>query len=145
MSLNLNFNSFLTKDFIITLTLNYLVFIIPELICRNCLIFIIGGLIGGSISELISGLGIEDEILTFSIWILVLILFINILFRLKMKGLLYTIFFVVAILLYVFDLLLMNYLPVEIARQHYMLFILVSFKAILFTFIITLKYKKTPN
>ena len=97
----------MSKKYIqILLGLSFL-YLIPELLFKDAMLYIVGGSIGGIIYELFKSIGIKlPSILNFTIWTLITIGFIFLFFRVRNKLLKYIVLVLIGLLLYIVDIVL---------------------------------------
>ncbi len=72
--------------FSLVLVISFLLYLIPELLFRNTMLYLSGGIIGGTISEVFKNVSDKSQtFITFLIWIIMLIGFVFLFFRLNYK------------------------------------------------------------
>lgn len=84
-----------------------LIYILPELFFENAMLYLSGGVVGGTISEILRGSsGKPSNVLVFAIWAIVLVGLILLFVRLQYKPIKYLILLIIAFFLYIVDNLL---------------------------------------
>lgn len=84
-----------------------LIYTLPELFFENAILYLSGGVIGGTISEILkSSLGRPSNVFVFAIWFIVLVGLGLLFIRLQYKPIKYLILLVIAFFLYIIDNLL---------------------------------------
>ncbi len=85
----------------------FLIYTLPELFFENAMLYLSGGVIGGTISEILkSSSGRPSNVLVFAIWAIVLVGLVLLFFRLQYKPIKYLILLIIAFFLYIVDNLL---------------------------------------
>lgn len=93
------------KRFIIPFTISLVVYAILDFSLNYSMIYITGGLIGGTISEAFKAIGVDTGIVPIALtWIALVIGIVALFYRLRNKPLKYFIIFLIAALLYVVDI-----------------------------------------
>jgi hypothetical protein len=89
-----------SRKFTVAFIICFLLYLLPEIFVNDALLFLSGGVIAGSISELLK---IENNFLVFSIWIILIgVLFFGVLIA-KIKWLKYLLLIVIAFALNIID------------------------------------------
>ena len=90
--------------FLLVLVISFLLYLIPELLFRNTMLYLSGGIIGGTISEIFKNVSDKSQtFITFLIWIIMLIGFVFLFLRLNYKPAKYFVFILIVFFLYVVD------------------------------------------
>jgi len=101
------------RKFAIVFIICLVVYIIPEVFFNNAMLYLSGGIIGGSISEFFKNtLGQVNNLYIFFTWALLLGGLVFLFFRLKNNILRYLVLFIIAFFLYIIDNLL-GFVPIE--------------------------------
>lgn len=102
-----NLNKMVTRKFIFIFIASITIYIFPELFFENALLYLSGGIIGGTLSEIFkeASEGI-NTFLVFFIWIIFLLVLVVLFFRLRNKPIKYLILLLIAFFLYIIDNLL---------------------------------------
>lgn len=125
-------------------------YLIPELLFKDAMLYIAGGSVGGTIYELFKGIGVKlPSSVIFVIWILLIIGLILLFFRIRNKPLKYFILVLIGLLLYVVDSILSG-IPIynlastdfAIIIDNVLLIFIVFIKALILTSIIYFNDKK---
>lgn len=107
------------KIFLLILIASTILYFLPELFFDEAMLYISGGIIGGSILEVLKYFGIENkDFLGTLIWFFFLIGVTLVFLKLKNKPIKYLLVVVIVYLLYVFDFLFFEILPSNITNYH---------------------------
>lgn len=111
------------------------VYLLIDIGLQNAAIYLVGGIIGGTIKEIIKLLGfVPIKIVTYSIWIIILAIFILIKIRAKSWILQMFMILCTGFLLYIIDFIL-----IEVAiNQSFILIIAIFIRSLILTYV-TLK------
>lgn len=93
----------INRYFIITFVISFLVYLLPEIIVNEAMLYITGGLFLAPINEILKIFSIQNSNIFFLLWAFILIGAIILFFRLKNKAFKYFILFVTGLLLYIID------------------------------------------
>lgn len=81
-----------------------LLYLVPELLFRDAMLYIAGGSVGGTIYELFKSIGVRLPTSgIFTVWLLFIIAFILLFFRIRNKPLKYFVLVLIGLLLYLVD------------------------------------------
>ncbi len=111
----------INKKLGIVLIIALLVYLLPELLFENTMLYIVGGVVGGTLQEGFKLLGGKpSDYLVFSVWVVLLIGIVFLYYRLQNKLLQYTLIIVIAAMLYVVDFFIFEMLP-DNATDYYLI------------------------
>jgi hypothetical protein len=88
------------RKFIIAFLICFVLYLLPEIFVNGALLFLSGGVIAGSIGELLK---IENNVLIFSIWIVLISVLVFSYLIIKLKWLKYLLLIVIAFTLNIID------------------------------------------
>jgi len=88
------------RKFIIAFLICFVLYLLPEIFVNGALLFLSGGVIAGSIGELLK---IENDVLIFSIWIVLISVLVFSYLIIKLKWLKYLLLIVIAFTLNIID------------------------------------------
>ncbi len=88
------------RKFIITFLICFVLYLLPEIFVNDALLFLSGGVIAGSIGELLK---VENDVLIFSIWIVLISVLVFSYLIIKLKWLKYLLLIVIAFTLNIID------------------------------------------
>lgn len=88
------------RKFIIAFLICFVLYLLPEIFVNDALLFLSGGVIAGSIGELLK---IENDVLIFSIWIVLISVLVFSYLIIKLKWLKYLLLIVIAFTLNIID------------------------------------------
>jgi hypothetical protein len=89
---------------IVTLVISVLAYILPELFFQSAMLYFSGGVIGGTISEVIKGVsGERNDLFTFLLWGICLVGLVLFFWRVPYKPIKLLIFPIIAFFLYLID------------------------------------------
>lgn len=92
------------KIFLLILLVSFALYLLPEIFFENAMLYISGGIVGGTINEVLEIFTKSpSDILIFFIWIVLLAGVVFLFFRLQNKLLRYFLIAIVVLLLYVID------------------------------------------
>ena len=90
--------------FSLILVISFLFYLLPEFLFRNTMLYLSGGIIGGTISEILKNVSDKSQtFITFLIWIIILIGFVFLFFRLNYKPVKYFLLILIVFFLYIID------------------------------------------
>lgn len=109
-----------SKKFLLILAVLTVLYLLPELFFENAMVYISGGIIGGTISELFKGVseGV-NTLLVFLIWAILLFCLVILFLRLRHNPLKYLVLLLVAFFLYIIDNTL-AFISYDIAANYYL-------------------------
>lgn len=108
-----------STKYIFILTGSLLIYILPEVFFENAMLYITGGIIGGSILEILKRFGIEDkDFLGTFIWLFFFVGVTLVFLKLKNRPLKYFTIVTIVFLSYVFDFMLFEILPSNIPNYY---------------------------
>lgn len=103
-----------TSRFFLILIVSLTIYVIPELLFDEAMLYISGGVIGGSILELFKFFNIElKDSLMILIWVFILVGIALIFWRVNNKIIKFFLIVVLAFFLYVFDFIVFETMPTE--------------------------------
>jgi hypothetical protein len=88
------------RKFIVAFLICFVLYLLPEIFVNDALLFLSGGVIAGSIGELLK---IENDVLNFSIWIVLISVLVFSFLTIKLKWLKYLLLIVIAFTLNIID------------------------------------------
>lgn len=131
-----NLNKMKARIFLLILTTSIILYFLPELFFDEAMFYISGGIIGGSILEILKYFGIENKyFLATLIWFFFLIGATLVFLKVKNKSIKYFIIVVIVFLLYVFDFLFFEILP-NIKNYHLLKWTRILFKSLVLSIIL---------
>lgn len=92
-----------SRKFIVAFVISFLVYLLPEIVVNEAMLYITGGLFLAPINEILKIFSIQSSNISFLLWTFILIGTIILFFRLKNKAFKYFILFVIGLLLYIID------------------------------------------
>ena len=127
-----------SDKFILVLITSFTVYIIPELFFSNAVLYITGGIVGGSISNLLKLFQIDSHILEYIVWTLITLGIILVFLVVKNRIIKFVLFTIIFFLLYIIDLLMLNFF----SNKYYInLRVFILIKAIILTFVFHLNHR----
>jgi hypothetical protein len=138
------------KKYIVAFIIIFLIYAIPEFFFENAMLYLSGGILGGTISEIIGRQsGTPHYVFVFAIWAILLSGVILFFIWLQYKPLKYLVLIVIAFLLYLIDNLF-SILPIfetksiqsALAIKYGVMCLLVLFKSIILTRLYCKGFKK---
>ncbi len=110
-----------TRIFLLILTTSIVLYLLPELFFENAMVYISGGIIGGTISEVFKSVseGV-NTFLVFLIWTILLFSLVVLFLRLRSKTIKYLVLLFVAFFLYIIDNSL-AFISYDIATDYYLI------------------------
>lgn len=131
-----NLNKMNTRIFLLILIASTILYFLPELLFDEAMLYISGGIIGGSILEVLKYFGIENkDFLVTLIWFFLLIGVTLVFLKLKNKPIKYFLVVVIVFLLYVFDFLFFE-IPNNITNYHLLKWARILSKSLILSIII---------
>jgi len=104
-----NLNQMATKKFLLIFFVSVVVYFVLDYVFNNAMLYIVGGIVGGSIGEALSAIGIKSGIvLVCLVWGALLTGLIILFYRLSSKVWKYILIILVAVFLYVIDMCFAN-------------------------------------
>jgi hypothetical protein len=88
------------RKFIVAFLICFVLYLLPEIFVNDALLFLSGGVIAGSIGELLK---IENDVLIFSIWIVLISVLVFSFLTIKLKWLKYLLLILIAFMLNIID------------------------------------------
>ena len=88
------------RKFIVAFLICFVLYLLPEIFVNDALLFLSGGVIAGSIGELLK---IENDVLIFSIWIVLISVLVFSFLTIKLKWLKYLLLILIAFTLNIID------------------------------------------
>lgn len=88
------------RKFIVAFIICFFLYLLPEIFVNDALLFLSGGVIAGSISELLK---IDNNVLVFSIWIILICVLVFGCLTIKLKWLKYLLLIIIAFSLNIID------------------------------------------
>lgn len=97
-------SSMKTNRFLLVLIVVFIVYLLPEIFFGNAMLYLSGGIIGGTISEVFKGVSEGfDTFLVFLVWAILLLGLVGLFFYLKYKPVKYLLLLLIAFFLYIID------------------------------------------
>jgi membrane-anchored protein YejM (alkaline phosphatase superfamily) len=95
----------MSSKFIVIFIITLVIYFVLDYIFNNVMLYLVGGIVGGSISEILEVIGFKPtSILIYFIWMVVLIIFMILGYLSNSTSLKYTCIFLSAVLIYVIDM-----------------------------------------
>lgn len=92
-----------SRKFIVAFVISFLVYLLPEILVSDVMLYITGGLFLATIDQMLKLFSVQNSNISFLLWAFILIGTIILFFRLKNKAFKYFILFVIGLLLYIID------------------------------------------
>ena len=132
------------NKFLLIFAIVFLIYLVPEIFFESTMLYITGGIIGGSIYEVLKYfVKAPSYYLVFSIWILILIgTTISLFYRLINKPLKYLTLIIITALLYIIDFIIMSLVDYDsniwksFLFKGFLLFLITFLKSLILSFII---------
>lgn len=91
------------RNFIVAFVISFLVYLLPEIVVNEAMLYITGGLFLAPINEILKIFSIQNSNISFLLWAFILIGTIILYFKLKNKTFKYLVLFIIGLLLYIID------------------------------------------
>lgn len=93
------------RKFAVAFVMSFLLYLLPEIFASNAMLYIAGGIFGGTISQIFKFLSFDSQsILIFTTWGVLLLIAIYGCIKARNKAVKYSLLFVVGLLLYLIDI-----------------------------------------
>jgi len=129
----------INRKFLITFSICFLLYLLPEVIANDALLYLSGGTIGGTIKQ---ALKINNEVVIFLIWIVLIVALVVSYFQIKSKWLKFLVLIFIAFALNIIDNLFafipifdMQNKDVAIFISYVIMFIEIALKSLALTWI----------
>lgn len=124
------------RKFALALAISFLVYLIPEVFFNEAMLYISGGVVGGTIQETLKYLNIKSSnYLVDFLWVLILIAVVFLFYRVQIKPLKYFTILLIAFLLYVIDFIFFEVFPNDIGNYYFVSGIRILLKSLVLSWI----------
>jgi hypothetical protein len=124
------------RKFTIAFAICFLLYLLPEIVFSEALIYLSGGVIGGTIKEAFKYFyGMPNDYLVYAVWVLILLTVVFLFYRIQIKPLKYFLILLIAFLLYVVDFIFFEMFPDGIGNYYFMSGIRILLKSLALSWI----------